>query len=113
MCCLLVGITLVSRAQSGQKLSSDDKIKQLQKQLNLSDKQTAKIYAIYKVARVKLDSIITSSNGNKEATMNAMHPLAEATDKKIMAILTAKQAVGFEKLRKEALAKTGNGWSAS
>ncbi|HEY8781169.1 MAG TPA: hypothetical protein VIM16_06115 [Mucilaginibacter sp.] len=113
ICCLLAGIASISHAQSGHKLSADDKIKQLQKQLALSKKQTAKISSIYKAASVKFDSIITASHGNQEATMKAMHPLGEATDKKIKAVLNAKQAKEFEKIRKESIAKSGNGWSAS
>jgi protein CpxP len=114
ICCLLVGIASVSHAQSGQKLSADDRIIQLQKQLALNKTQTAQISAIYKAARIKLDAIIAASHGNKEATMNATRPLGEATDEKIKAVLTTKQATEFETLRKESTAKTSvSSWSAS
>jgi Spy/CpxP family protein refolding chaperone len=113
ICFLLIGIASVSFAQSGHKLTTEQKIKQLQKQLKLSEKQTATISAIYKAATVKLDSIISASHGNQTETMKAMHPLGEATDKKIKAVLNVKQAKAFDKLRKESIAKTGNGWTAS
>ena len=49
MCCFLFGITAVSRAQGGgQRMTPEDRAKNLQTQLKLTDDQTAKFTAIYK-----------------------------------------------------------------
>jgi protein CpxP len=56
LCCLFIGITTASRAQA-TKVGADpvEKAKGLQKQLKLSDKQTEKVTAIYKL---KLRSMV-------------------------------------------------------
>ncbi|MDB5133901.1 MAG: hypothetical protein JWP37_504 [Mucilaginibacter sp.] len=102
MCCFLIGITAVSRAQGGgQRRSPEDQAKQLQTQLSLNDDQTAKITAIYKVQATKRDSIRTASNGDREAMMKSMMPLMMSTNDKIKAILTADQATAYDKIIKE------------
>ena len=102
MCCFLIGITAVSRAQGGgQRRSPEDQAKQLQTQLSLNDDQTAKITAIYKDQATKRDSIRTAANGDRDAMMKAMMPLMMSTSTKIKAILTPDQATAYDKLMKD------------
>jgi protein CpxP len=110
MCCFLVGITAVSRAQGGgQRRSPEEQAKQLQTQLSLNDDQTAKITTIYKDQAVKRDSIRTASNGDRQAMMTAMMPLMKSTGDKIKAILTADQATAYDKLMKDRMDRMRQG----
>ena len=110
MCCFLVGITAVSRAQGGgQRRSPEEQAKQLQTQLSLNDDQTAKITTIYKDQAVKRDSIRTASNGDRQAMMTAMMPLMKTAGDKIKAILTADQATAYDKLMKERMDRMQGG----
>lgn len=110
MCCLLVGITAVSRAQGGgQRRSPEEQAKQLQTQLSLNDDQTAKITTIYKDQAVKRDSIRTASNGDRQAMMTAMMPLMKSTGDKIKAILTADQATAYDKIMKDRMDRMRQG----
>ena len=106
MCCFLIGITAVSRAQGGgQRRSPEDQAKQLQTQLSLNDDQTTKITAIYKDQATKRDSIRTAANGDRDAMMKAMMPLMMSTSTKIKAILTPDQAAAFQKQQDEMAAR--------
>jgi protein CpxP len=102
MCCFLIGITAVSRAQGGgQRRTPEEQAKQLQTQLTLNDDQTAKITAIYTAQAAKRDSIRTASNGDRDAMMKGMMPLMMSTSEKIKAILTPAQAAAYDKIMKE------------
>jgi periplasmic protein CpxP/Spy len=110
MCCFLIGITAVSRAQGGgQRRSPEDQAKQLQTQLSLNDDQTAKITTIYKDQATKRDSIRTAANGDRDAAMKAMMPLMQSTSTKIKAVLTPDQATAYDKLMKDRMDRMRQG----
>ena len=110
MCCFLVGITAVSRAQGGgMRRSPEDQAKNLQTQLKLTDDQTTKITAIYKDQAAKRDSIRTAANGDRQAMMQAMMPLMKSTSDKIKAILTPDQATAYDKMMQERMDRMRNG----
>jgi Spy/CpxP family protein refolding chaperone len=110
MCCFLIGISAVSRAQGGgQRMSPADRAKQLQTQLTLTDDQTAKITAIYQTQATKMDSIRTAANGDRDAMMQGMRPLMMATNDKIKAILTPDQATAYQKIQDERRARMQQG----
>ena len=110
MCCFLVGITAVSRAQGGgQRKSPEDRAKDLQTQLKLNDDQTAKITAIYKAQAVKMDSVRTAANGDRDAMRSAMMPLMKSTGDKIKAILTPEQATAYDKMMQDRMDRMRNG----
>ncbi|MFI5138059.1 MAG: hypothetical protein ACHQIM_09540 [Sphingobacteriales bacterium] len=112
LCCFLLGITAISRAQGGMmRMSPADRAKQLQTQLKLTDDQTAKITAIYTAQNTKRDSIRTAANGDRDAMMQAMRPLMEATNDKIKAILTPDQAAAYQKIQVERRARMMQGGS--
>ncbi|HTK20360.1 MAG TPA: hypothetical protein VL442_12620, partial [Mucilaginibacter sp.] len=80
MCCFLIGITAVCRAQGGgTRRSPEEQAKNLQTQLKLTDDQTTKITAIYKDQAAKRDSIRTAANGDRDAMRSAMMPLMKST----------------------------------
>jgi Spy/CpxP family protein refolding chaperone len=110
ICCFLVGITAVSRAQGGgMRRSPEEQAKNLQTQLKLTDDQTTKVTAIYKDQAVKRDSIRTAANGDRQAMMQAMMPLMKSTGDKIKAILTPEQATAYDKLMQERMDRMRNG----
>ena len=110
MCCFLIGITAVSRAQGGGgRMSPEDRAKQLQTQLKLTDDQTAKITAILKTTATKRDSIRTASNGDRQAAMQAMMPIMKDSNDKIKAILTPDQATAYQKMIDEQRARMQSG----
>ena len=110
ICCFLIGITAVSRAQGGgQRRTPEEQAKQLQTQLKLTDDQTTKITAIFQVQATKRDSIRTAANGDRQAMMQAMMPLMQDTNGKIKAVLTPDQATAYDKIVQERMARMRNG----
>ena len=108
-CCLILGIAAVSRAQGGNRMSPEDRAKQLQTQLKLTDDQTAKITTIYKAQAVKTDSIRTAANGDRDAMRASMMPLMQSTNVQIKAILTPDQATAYQKMQDERRARMQQG----
>src|SRR3569833_480125 len=105
VCCILLGFTAVSRAQGGgQRRSPEERAKQLQTQLKLTDDQTAKITAIYQTLATKVDSI-----RNAGGDFSSMRPLMQATNDKVKAILTPDQATAYQKMMDERRARMQGG----
>jgi len=104
ICCLLLGVTAVSRAQGGQRRTPEERAKILQTQLKLSDEQTAKITAIYTAQYARVDSV-RNAGGDRSAFM----PIMRATNEKIKAVLTADQAAAFQKMMDERRARMQQG----
>ena len=110
MCCFLIGITAVCRAQGGgMRRSPEDRAKDLQTQLKLTDDQTTKITAIYKVQATKMDSVRTAANGDRQAMRSAMMPLMKDSNDKIKAILTPEQATAYDKIMQDRMDRMRNG----
>ena len=105
MCCILLGITAVSRAQGGgQRRTPEERAKMLQTQLKLTDDQTAKVTAIYKAQTVRIDSL-RNAGGDRSAFM----PIIQATNEKIKAVLTPDQAAAYQKMMDERRARMQQG----
>ena len=109
MCCFLIGISAASHAQGGMRKSPEERAKDLQTQLKLTDDQTTKITAVYKEQATKMDSVRTAANGDRDAMRSAMRPMMEATNTKIKAILTADQAAAYDKVMKERMDRMRQG----
>lgn len=93
----------------GQRLSPEDRAKQLQTQLKLTDDQTTKVTAILKVQTTKTDSIRTAANGDRTAMRAAMGPIRTAANDQIKAILTPDQVTAYQKLLDEQRARQQGG----
>ena len=110
MCCFLIGITAVCRAQGGgMRRSPEDRAKALQTQLKLTDDQATKITAIYKAQATKMDSVRTAANGDRQAMRSAMMPLMKDSNDKIKAILTPDQATAYDKIMQDRMDRMRNG----
>lgn len=100
----LVGISAVSRAQGGQRMSAADRVKQMKTDLKLTDDQATKITAIYETQAKSADSI-RNAGGDRAA----MRPLMQAANEKVKAILTVEQAALWQKQMDERRARMQNG----
>ncbi|MVN93080.1 hypothetical protein [Mucilaginibacter aquatilis] len=112
MCFFLLGISAVSFAQGGGGRmggNPEEQAKRLQAQLKLDDAQTAKIKAIYEVQAKKRDSLMTATNGDRQAMMQAWRPMMEASNVKIKEVLTADQKAAFEKWQAERASRMRQG----
>ncbi|MDN5284836.1 MAG: hypothetical protein JWR38_1110 [Mucilaginibacter sp.] len=110
MCCFLIGISAVSRAQGGgQRRSPEEMAKGLQTQLKLTDDQTAKITTIYQDQATKMDSVRTAANGDRDAMRQARMPIMKATNDKVKAILTPEQSTAYDAILKERMSRMGQG----
>ena len=114
ICCLFIGLTTVVRAQANHPAVTDpaEKAKGLQKELKLTDHQTAKVTVIYQESAQKFDKIKKDENGNTNKMLVDIRPLRIATIKKIKAVLTPGQAAKYDKMIKGTNnAALNGGWS--
>jgi len=103
ICCFLLGIAAVSHAQ-GMRRSPEERAKQLQTQLKLTDDQTAKITAIYTAMNAKMDSV-----RNAGGDFSSFRPIMTSTDEKVKAVLTPEQATAYQKIIDERRARMQQG----
>jgi len=99
VCCFLAGITKMSHAQI---FVPENRAKQLQTLLKLSDAQTSKITGHYKTLQSQMDSVIKAGGSNDD-----FGPLMAATKVKIKAVLTPGQNIEYEKMLRESMNPPG------
>ena len=110
ICCLLIGVTAVNYAQGTYRTTdTTDKAKGLQKQLKLTDEQTAKIAAIYQSSAQQCERIIKAERGSSAKMGKSIRPLRAGTIKKIEGVLTPDQAAKYDVLIKHTK-KSGVDW---
>ena len=109
MCCFLVGITAICRAQGGMRMNPADRAKAMQTQLKLTDDQTAKITAILQTQATKMDSVRTASNGDRDAMRAGMMPIRKTANDQIKALLTPDQAAAYQKMLDDMRARMQQG----
>lgn len=109
MCCFVLGISAVSFAQGRMQQTPEERSKQMQTEFKLTDDQTAKVLALYTAQAKTRDSIRTASNGDRQAMMQAMRPMMEATNTKLKAILTPEQYAAYEKANAERMQRMRQG----
>ena len=102
MCCFVIGISAVSRAQGGGggRMSPEDRVAQMKTNLKLTDDQSTKILAIYKASAAKRDSV-RNAGGDREA----MRPIMMEANTKVQAILTDDQKAAYKKMMEDMRAK--------
>lgn len=114
VCCFVIGAVAMSFAQGGggqggrgMMAKPEDRAKQLQTQLKLTDDQTAKVTAIYTAQAAKMDSLMKSGSQDR----SAFRPMMEATNAKIKALLTDEQKTEFDKVAAMRGGRGGQGGS--
>lgn len=101
ICCMLLGLTAVSRAQGGgMRMSTADRVKAMKESLKLTDDQATKITAIYDAQTKSLDSL-RNAGGDR----SAFRPMMQAAQDKVKAILTAEQQAAWQKQMDERRAR--------
>ena len=102
ICCLLIGFTAANYAHvTHQAVAETDRAKGLQKELKLTDEQTAKIASIYKSSAEQCEKIKKAAHGNSNKMSNWIRPLRAATIKKVRSVLTPDQAAKYDVLVKQ------------
>ncbi|HVW97571.1 MAG TPA: Spy/CpxP family protein refolding chaperone [Mucilaginibacter sp.] len=84
--------------------SPEERAKQLQTQLKLTDDQTTKITAIYQAQTKSIDSL-RDAGGDR----SAFRPIMQSANDKIKAILTPDQAAAWQKMMDERRARMQGG----
>ncbi|WP_462265585.1 hypothetical protein [Mucilaginibacter sp.] len=112
VCSLLIGMSASSFAQGGMRRSPEDQAKNMQTQLKLTDDQTTKVLALYKMQATKMDSIRTAANGDRDAMRQAMGPMRQDMQTKLSAILTADQKAAYQKMMEEQRTRMQQGGGA-
>jgi len=93
ICCFVMGIATVSRAQGGgMRMSAADRVKAMKESLKLTDDQVTKITVLFEAQTKQVDSL-----RNAGADRSAMRPVMQATNDKVKALLTAEQAAAWQK----------------
>ncbi len=103
LCAFVMGISAVSFAQGrgGFGGTPDQQVDRLKTQLTgITDDQTAKLKVIYAGQAKVMDSLRTAmQNGGDMAAMRpAFTKMNDATNAKIMAVLTPDQATAYKKI---------------
>ncbi len=108
VCCLLVSIVSLSKAQGGGRgmaRSPEDQLKQIQTAVpTLTADQSSKILAIYKSSAATRDSLMKAG-----ADRSAMRPMMQATQTKIQAVLTDDQKKVYAQYQADMRAKYQQG----
>jgi protein CpxP len=100
MCCLVIGIATVSRAQGMMRMSPEDRTKMMTDSLKLTSDQSSQILAVLKTSQTQMDSA-RNAGGDR----SAMRPMMMATNQKIMAILTDDQKAKYKAMMMNMRAK--------
>ncbi|HTH81435.1 MAG TPA: Spy/CpxP family protein refolding chaperone [Mucilaginibacter sp.] len=109
VCAFVIGISAVSHAQGGMRMSAADRVAAMKTSLALTDDQVTKITAIYTAQTKSMDSLRTAANGDMDAMREKMRPMMTATTAKVNAVLTADQQAAWKKQQDEMRAKRQQG----
>lgn len=104
ICLFVLGITAVGHAQNRMRMSPEDRAKQMQEQLKLTDDQTTKITAIFQAQAKSIDSL-----RNAGVERSQMRPIMQAATDKVKAILTPEQLEAWQKRMQEMRAQRQGG----
>ena len=111
ICCLLIGFIAANYAQTTPRAGAElDRAKGLQKELKLTDTQTAKITAIFKYGAEQCEKIKKAEHGNSNRMSNSIRSLRAATIKKVRSLLTPDEAAKYDVLVKQTKNGGVNDW---
>lgn len=101
---LLFQFTLVN-AQG--RMTPKERVKDLKDKLELTDEQAKKVEVIFEESAVKIKEVREKNMGDRAEMMKAMMPINQEQDKKIDSLLTDKQKVKYEEIKKERRERLG------
>ena len=85
----------------GRMSSVDDDVKQLSKELNLTDSQKTQVKAILQDQRDQMKKIMEDSSGSREDRFSKMREIHEKSSASVRDILTDEQKTKYDKLQEE------------
>jgi Spy/CpxP family protein refolding chaperone len=100
---IILGVSMQSQAYAQrQRMSPEDRTKQLKEQLNLTDAQADSVLDILTTARKEMRESFQSSNRRDRSAMReAMQKHRERTNDAIARLLTDEQKKKFDELRNQ------------
>ena len=81
--------------------SVDDQVKDLTKQLDLTDTQQAQVKTILQDQRDQMKKVMDDSSGSREDNWSKMRDIREKSSAKIRDLLTDEQKTKYDKLQEE------------
>jgi periplasmic protein CpxP/Spy len=85
----------------GQRMTPEDRLKDLTKQLSLTDDQQAKIKPILEDQQKKMDDLRNNSSGDRQERGQKMQQIRKDTNDQIRAVLDDNQKTKFDKMEQE------------
>ena len=96
----LIPVSTLAQGRRGPG-NIEERVKNLKKQLSLTDEQSAKVKEIMESVQKKMQEEREKNQGNRQAMREAMMKIRSETDDKIMETLTPEQKKEYEKIIKE------------
>ena len=104
---LVAGLAFAANAQQGQggpggrrpQATPEERVKQLDEKLKLTDDQKTKVTAVYTEAaeaQKKMREEMQAGGGDRQAMMEKMQKMSADTDAKLNAIFTAEQKTAYK-----------------
>ena len=93
-------MTSLAFAQPMMRLSPEERVKTLKDSLNLTDQQLVKVQKVLEEQQADMMMNFEINQGDRDAIRKGMTEITEKTDKKIAAILDAKQKKKYEEMSK-------------
>ena len=100
---ILLGMSIQNQALAQrQRMSPEDRTKQLKEQLSLTEEQTDSVLVIITNAQDEMRKAFRSSNGGDRNTMRGtVHQQREKTNDEIARLLTDEQKKKFDEIRNQ------------
>lgn len=86
----------------GFRMSPEERVAQLTKQLSLTDEQKTQVLEIFKKSDESRRAAFEKSDGDRDAMRETMQQIRADADKKLKELLTEEQYAKYVKLRSEA-----------
>ena len=93
-------MTSLAFAQPMMRLSPEERVKTLKDSLNLTDQQLVKVQKVLEEQQADMMMNFEINQRDRDAIRKGMTEITEKTDKKIAAILDAKQKKKYEEMSK-------------
>lgn len=102
---VLILFLFVGVVSAQMRMDPKERVKELTKRLNLTEKQTKQIEDIFTKQGEAMQELFESSGGDREFMRDEMMKLREETNKKVDKILNDKQKAEYKKILEEQQAR--------
>jgi Spy/CpxP family protein refolding chaperone len=101
----LILFLFVGVVSAQMRMDPKERVKELSKRLNLTEKQIKQIEDIFTQQSEAMQELFASSGGDREFMRDEMMKLREETNKKVEKVLNEKQKVEYKKILEEQQAR--------